>query len=60
MVPSRHCSAETIMDANYTEDTVLLANTPTQAESQLHNLEQATGGIGLHVTANKIEYMCFK
>ena len=36
-----------------------LANTPTQAESPLHSLEQAAGGIGLHVNANKMEYMCF-
>ena len=25
----------------------------------MHRLEQATGGIGLHVNANKMEYMCF-
>ena len=32
---------------------------PTQAESLLHSLEQATGGIGLHLNADKTEYMCF-
>ena len=37
----------------------LLANTPTQAESLLHSLEQAAGGIGLCVNADKTEYMCF-
>ena len=26
----------------------------------MHNLQQATGGIGLHVNANKTECMCFK
>ena len=39
--------------------TGLLANTPAQAETMLHSLEQAAGGIGLHVNADKTEYMCF-
>ena len=39
--------------------TVLLANTPTQAESLLHSLEQAAGGIGLHVNVDKLKYVCF-
>ena len=39
--------------------TVLLVNTPTQAETQLHSLEQAAAGIGLHVNVDKTEYMCF-
>ena len=55
---SRH-PAETIMDADYADDIVLLTNTPTQAESLLHSLEQAAGGTGLHVNAEKTEYMCF-
>ena len=42
------------------DDITLLANTPTQAESLLHFQEQAAGGIGLHVNANKTEYTCFK
>ena len=37
----------------------LLANTPTQAESVLHSLEQAAGGVGLDVNADKMEYMGF-
>ena len=45
---------------DYADDIALLTNTPTQAESLLHNLEQAAGGIGLHVNADKMEYMCFK
>ena len=49
----------TITDANNADDIVLLANTPTQAKSLLHSLEQATGGIGLHVNADKTVYMCF-
>ena len=47
------------MDADYAHDTVLLANAPTQAESLLHSLEWAACGIGLHVNADKTEYMCF-
>ena len=34
-------------------------NTPTQAESLLHSLEQAAGDIGPYVNAKKMEYMCF-
>ena len=43
------------MDANYADDIALLANTPAQAES----LERAAGGIGLHVNADKTEYLFF-
>ena len=32
---------------------------PTQAKILLHNLEREAAGIGLHVNANKMEYMCF-
>ena len=46
---SRRYPAETRTDANNTDDITLLANTPPSAESLLHNLEQAAGGIGLHV-----------
>ena len=37
----------------------ILANTPNQAETLLHSLERAAAGIGLHVNANKTEYMCY-
>ena len=37
----------------------ILANTPAQAETQLHSQERAAAGIGLHVNAHKTEYMCF-
>ena len=47
------------MDADYADDIALLENTPTQAETQLHSLERAAAGIGLHVNADKTEYMCF-
>ena len=56
---SRQYSTQTIMNANYTDDIVLLANTPTQAESLLHSLKQAAGGIDRHVNADKTEYMYF-
>ena len=39
--------------------TVLLANTPAQAESLLHSLEKVADGISHHVNVNKTEYMCF-
>ena len=57
---SRQYTAETITDVHYAKDLVVLANTPAQVESLLHSLEQAAGGIGLHVNANKTVYMCFK
>ena len=50
---SKQCFAEIITDAHYSDDVALLTNTTTQAESQLHNLEQAAGGIGVHVKADK-------
>ena len=56
---SRRYPAKTITDADYADDIAILANTPYQAETLLHSLERATTGIGLHVNANKIEYMCF-
>ena len=48
-----------ITDTDYRDDIALLANTPTQTETQLHNLERAAAGIGLHVNAHKTEYMFF-
>ena len=56
---SRRYPAQTIIDANYTDDRVLLANAPNQAKTLLHSLERAAAGIGLHVNAHKMEYMCF-
>ena len=37
---SRRYLVQIITDANYANDVVLLVNTPTQAESLLHSLEQ--------------------
>ena len=56
---SRRYTARTITDADYADDIALLANTPTQAEYLLLILEQAAGGIGLHVNADKTEFMWF-
>ena len=55
---SRRYPAKTITDANYADDIALLANTPNQAETLLHSLEQAAAGIRLHVNAHKTEFMC--
>ena len=56
---SKRYPAKTITDADYADDLALLANTPNQAETLLHSLERAAAGIGLHVNANKTEYMCY-
>ena len=47
-------------DADYTDNLVLLTNTPAQAESLLHNLEQVAGAIDIEVNANKTEFVGFK
>ena len=56
---SRRYPAKTITDADYADDIAILANTPDQAETLLHSLEQAAAGIGLYVNAHKTEYMCY-
>ena len=56
---SRKYPAKTITNADNTNDITIQANTPNQAETLLHSLEQAATGIGLHVNAHKTEYMCF-
>ena len=56
---SRGYPAKTITDADYADNIAILANTPNQAETLLHSLEQAAAGIGLHINAHKTEYMCF-
>ena len=37
----------------------LYTNTPAQVESLQYNLVKAAGTIGLHVNADKMEYICF-
>ena len=56
---SKRYPAQTITDADYADDIVLLGNTPSQTKFLQHSLEQAGSGIGLHVNADKTEYMCF-
>ena len=38
---------------------MILANAPAQAKTLLYSLEWAAAGIGLHVNAHKMEYMCY-
>ena len=57
---SRRYPAQTdIKDADFVDNIVILANTPTQTETLLHSLEWAAAGIGLNVTASKTEYIWF-
>ena len=56
---SRRYPAKTITDADYADDIAILANAPAQTETLLHCLERSAAGIGLHVNAQKTEYMCF-
>ena len=56
---SRRYSTKTSTDADYADDTALLANAPAKAETLLHSLERAAADIGLHVNAHKTEFMCF-
>ena len=55
----RRYPAQTITNTDYANDITLLANTRAQAETLLHGLEPAAGGIGLHLNADKTKYMCF-
>ena len=55
---SRQYPTEAIKDTDYADDLVLLANTPAQAESLQHSLEQAAGSISHYM--NSIEFTCFK
>ena len=58
---SRQYPTETLIDADYADDLVLLANIPDQTKSLMHSLEQAAGGIGSNMNADKTEFiMSFK
>ena len=46
--------------ADYADDPALLANISTQAESQLHSLEQAAMGVNLYEKAYKTKWISFK
>ena len=56
-VRSRRYLAQTITDVDYDNGIAFIANTPAQAESQLHRLERAIGDIVLYVNVDKIEYV---
>ena len=49
---------ETMINLDNTDDLVHLVNTPAQAKSLWHSLEQAV--IGLYLNANKTEFMSFE
>ena len=51
--------AETINDADYADDQAYHANTPAQAGSQLHNLEQAARDTGFYLNSDKTAFKCF-
>ena len=53
------CKLRKERSRRYSDDIALLAYTPAQAETLLHSLERTAAGIGLHVNADKTEYMCF-
>ena len=55
---SRRYPAWMIMDVDYADDIALLSNKHVLVKSLLHSLEWAADGIGLHVNADKTEYMC--
>ena len=56
---SRRYPAQTITNADYTDDIALLANTSAQAKTLLHGQERAPACIGLHFNAYKTEYISF-
>ena len=55
---SRRYPAQIFTDADYTDDKVLLVNTPALAESRQHSLERGAAGIGLEVNVDKTENIC--
>ena len=44
---------------DFADNFALLANTPAQAKTLLQSLERTAADIGLHVNADKTEYMFF-
>ena len=55
----RQYPMKTIINADYLDNLMPLANIPAQAESLQHRLEQAASGIGHYVNSNKKEFICF-
>ena len=56
---SRKYPAKTITDTDNADHIARLVNSHTQADFLPHSLEQAAGGIGIHINTDKTEYMCF-
>ena len=59
---TRRYPAEIITDTDYADEISeisLLANTPSEAESLQHSLEQVVGDINLYVNVDKMECICF-
>ena len=54
-IPLKICQTQTTSD-----DLILFANTPAQAEYWHHKLKQAAEGIGFYVNTDKTEFMCLK
>ena len=44
-------------DADYTDDLALLVNSLAQAESLLHNLDQAARDISVYLNSDEVEFM---
>ena len=42
-----------MLDADYADELMLLANIPARVKSQLHSLEQAAEDINLYMNTNK-------
>ena len=55
----RRYLTQTITDVDEANGIVLLVNSLAQAETLLHSLEWAAGGIDFHVNADKTKYICF-
>ena len=55
----RRYPEKAIPDADDADDITIMENTPNQAVTLLHSLEQAAARIGLHVNAHKTEYVCY-
>ena len=56
---SRRYLAQTIMDVDNTDYIAFSANSPAQAETPLHSLEWTGAGLGIHIHADKTEYIGF-
>ena len=49
-----------MIDVNYADNLVFLANIPAQADSLIYKLEQAARGVGFNVNLDKTDSMYVK